>query len=191
MGDDRTAVHPCKHCNGTTFCSATRDATGKLKTRPACVCCLVRAGLNPKGIYDKVICSVCHGTGLVEAAQEPSRRPNPLRWYWLIVTPLLLIALCFFLFGVLSYYREEHKYDDLQDIVRQKGQEASRSTDALPLSAVRKLVRIGMEKAAVRYELGEPEHISGLGLENEIWNYRCKDGRLVITFADDYVSEVR
>src|SRR5215472_11090438 len=111
-------LYPCKHCNGTTFCSATRDATGKLKTRPACVACLVKAGLNPMAIYDKVICSVCRGTGLVEVTREDPRASRPFPWYWLIITPLVVISLAALLISAISYYREEHKYDNVQDVLR-------------------------------------------------------------------------
>jgi hypothetical protein len=190
MGDVQRAVHPCKHCNGTTFCSATRDATGKLKTRPACVGCLVKAGLNPKAIYDKVICSVCRGTGLVELTREAPRAPRPFSWYWLIITPLLVISLAALLSSAFYSYREEHKYDNGQDILRQRDEEAIRSTAGLPLSAIRTIVHQGMTKDAVSRELGDPMHITGQGF-SEVWNYRCKDGTLTITFANDVVREVR
>src|SRR5262245_58864185 len=109
-------LYPCVHCNGTTFCSASRDATGKLKTRPACVCCVVKAGLNPKGIYDRVVCSVCGGRGLVEPARVAPKVKRPANlWALLVVLPALLVALLFFAFGAGSYYRQRRTDDDMAD----------------------------------------------------------------------------
>jgi hypothetical protein len=186
-----TSLHPCKHCNGTTFCSATRDATGKLKTRPACVCCVVRAGLDPKAVYDKVICSVCEGKGIVEPAQEaPAAKRQPYEWYWWVVVPLLLASLAFFVFSALSYYREQHKYDDARDVMVQKTDETS-ATRKLPRSTVQGIVKNGMTKESVRSQLGEPTFVVTEAIDAEEWGYRCKDGDLRITFANDVVRGVR
>jgi hypothetical protein len=173
------ALYPCKHCNGTTFCSASRDAAGHLKTRPACVCCVVKAGLNPKAIYDKVVCSVCGGRGMVEPARESvkiKRRPN--RWL-LVVLPLLLLALLFFVFSALSYYRQRHDYDDIVD---QLLEERGGAAVILPLSDARSAVHAGMSKEAVKLALGEPYAIRPGDNDQEFWIYRCKDGKLLITF---------
>ncbi len=183
------ALCPCKHCNGTTFCSAVRDATGKLKTRPACVCCLARAGLDPKGLYDKVICSVCEGKGVVEPVSDaPPKRSSP-GWYWWVVAPLLPLALVFFAFSAVYYYREQHKYEDSRDVLAQQAGDSS-AIRRLPLSAVQSVVRNGMTKAEVREQLGEPTSVASEALEVEVWSYRCKDGYLRVSFTNETVQGV-
>ena len=185
------ALLPCKHCNGTTICSASRDGAGQLKLRPACVCCVVKAGLNPKGLYDKVICSVCQGKGLVEPATAgPRHRPISLR-LWLTLTPLLLAALAFFVFALLSYYRDQHRYDDVQDLMNQKIDESSLVTRQLTRIQVRGKIKPGMSPDDVRKQIGDPSHVMVAGLNQEAWNYRCNDGILLVSFQDDQVSDVR
>ena len=173
------ALYPCKHCNGTTFCSASRDAAGKLKTRPACVCCIVRAGLNPKGVYDKVVCSVCGGKGMVEPAPEPVKAKRRADRWLLLAVPLVLVALAFFVFSALSYYREQRqKYDDIvEQLLEERG-----GTATMPLADARSAVQVGMSKEAVKLKLGEPYAVRPGEGDAEFWIYRCKDGRLLITF---------
>jgi hypothetical protein len=177
-------LYPCKHCNGTTFCSASRDTTGKLKTRAACVCCIVKAGLNPNGVYDKVICSVCRGKGMVEPAGEPVKvKRGADRWLF-VVLPLLLVALSFFVFSALSYYRKPRDYDDIVDqLLEERGGTAA----AMMLSDARAAIHAGMTPEAVRLALGEPYAIRPGENAQEYWIYRCKDGRLLITFANGVV----
>jgi hypothetical protein len=179
------SLYPCKHCNGTTFCSASRDATGKLKTRAACVCCLIKAGLNPNGVYDKVVCSVCRGKGMVEPAGEPVKvKRGPDRWLLAVVLALLLVALTFFVFSALSYYRPRPDYGDIVDqLLEERGGAAA----AMQLSDARAAVRAGMTEEAVKLTLGEPYAIRPGEGGQELWIYRCKDGKLLITFSNGVV----
>ena len=173
------ALYPCKHCNGTTFCSASRDATGKLKTRAACVCCIVRAGLNPQGVYDKVVCSVCGGKGMVEPAREPVKPKRGADRWLLVVLPLVAVAVSFFVFSAMSYYRQRHEDDDIVD---QLLEERGGSAAVMPLSDARAAVHVGMSREAVKLALGEPYAIRPGENDQEFWVYRCKDGKLLITF---------
>src|SRR5262245_45076427 len=97
-GHVMTSLYPCKHRHGTTFCSASRDATGKLKVRVACASCVVKAGLNPKGVYDKVVCCVCGGKGMVEPARESAKARPAHDRLLLVVLPVLLLSVVFFAF---------------------------------------------------------------------------------------------
>jgi hypothetical protein len=176
--------YPCKHCNGTTFCSASRDGAGQLKTRPACVCCLVKAGLNPNAIYDKVICSVCGGTGLVEPARERPR-PRPIvDRALLVVLPALLAAVVVLAAGGWSYYRQRLEYEAVVD---QLLEERGGAAVTLSLSEARALVQGGMTGEAVRAALGEPYAVRQGEGEQEFWIYRCKDGKMIVTLINGAV----
>jgi hypothetical protein len=179
-----TSHHPCKHCNATTFCSASRDGAGQLKTRPACVCCLVKAGLNPNGVYDKVICSVCRGTGLVAPPRERAR-PRPIvDRALLIVLPALLVALVILAAGALSYYRQRLEYEAVVDqLLEERGGAAA----TLSLSEARAMIQGGMAGDAVKAALGEPYAVRQGEGEQEFWIYRCKDGKMIVTLINGAV----
>jgi hypothetical protein len=178
------ALYPCKHCNGTTFCSATQDTAGKLRTRPACVCCLVKAGLNPNGLYDKVICSVCGGRGQVEPAREPTRPRRVLDRTLLVVLPVLAASLILLVAGGAVYYRQRREYDDMVDRL---AEERLGAAATMSLSDARDAIHAGMTGAAVRALLGEPYTVRAGEGEQEFWFYQCKDGKMIVTMVNGAV----
>ena len=182
MGEAKPSLYPCKHCNGTTFCSASRDPTGKLKTRPACVVCLAKAGLDPKGLFDKVLCSVCRGTGMVEPASEPEKPRKGVDRMLLIAIPAVLLALVFFAFSALSYYRDRSKSGSGVEQLTE-----DTSTINLSVDEARDQVQNGMTPDEVKRALGDPHIIRSTSETQESWVYRCKDGRLLITFLNGRV----
>jgi hypothetical protein len=177
------SIHPCKHCNGTTYCSASKDANGKLKLRPACICCIVKAGLDPQGIYDKVICSVCGGRAVIQATAEVRPAKKSSTGLMVVVTVLLSISLVFFLSSIVYYYRQQPRPEDIPERIIDKDSVTSQMT----IADVRATVRVGMRKEEVRRELGEPYYIRDAEKEQEVWIYQCKDGKMLITFSNGVV----
>jgi hypothetical protein len=182
------ALITCNHCNGTTFCSARKDADGKLKTRPACYTCLARSGLDPNGIYDKVVCSVCGGRGVVRPEAQPAPRPQRARNPWLpyvILAPLVIVSLGVATLSAIAIYRQQHTYDDPAALLVEDvpGSTSSNLTKA----ELFRLVSVGMSKGRVKDAIGDPDSIKESPEGIDVWMYRCKDGRVLITFTNEVV----
>jgi hypothetical protein len=177
------AVHSCLHCNGTTFCSASRDGNGKLKIRPSCICCIVKAGLDPQGIYDKVVCSVCGGAGIVVPRAESDQR-RKLSGFWLaLVTSLLAASLTFSAVTFLYFTNQQDKYEEMLD----QQMDADSNTGQMTKTEVRASVPVGLKQEEVKNRLGEPYHIRNVDKDQETWTYRCRDGKMQITFMNGLV----
>jgi hypothetical protein len=177
------AVHTCLHCNGTTFCSAFRDANGKLKLRPSCISCVVKSGLDPQGIYDKVVCSVCGGAGMVAPRGENDRRRKPAGFLLALVTSLLAASLVFSFSGFLYFNNQRDKYEEMLD----QQMDADSNTGQMTKIEVRDCVPVGLKQEEVKNRLGEPYHIRSVNKDQETWTYRCRDGKMQITFMNGTV----
>jgi hypothetical protein len=177
----------CKHCNGTTFCSARREATGTVKLRPACQSCLVKSGLDPNGIFEKVVCSVCGGRGVVEPQPSPAEQARRRRTSWLtyaIVVPVIVVCLTFAVMSAVAIYREQHRYDDPASLVMD---DMNGTAADLTKADLLGLITPGMSKSKVRDVAGEPDSIKESKEGIDVWAYRCKDGRVLVTFTNEVV----
>jgi hypothetical protein len=186
-----STARTCKHCNGTTYCGGSISATsGKLRTRPACPTCLVKSRLDPAGIYDRVVCSVCHGTGAVLPASEtaPSRQASP--WGFAAVVAVVLAAVAFFSISLIFYLRALKTPDEMRQAIQEQSRNSAReSRDAIKLR-----VGVGMTRDYVEYALGEPDSSREMRNGNailELWNYECADGHVEISILDGKVQSVK
>jgi hypothetical protein len=164
------------------------SSSGKLKIRPGCPTCIAKSALNPKVFYDRVVCSVCGGTGIVQPKPQPSG-VSKASIIWLGLASLVVIAaLSFMTRNIMAYKREAYQYRDLVDELTQS-EENSRST--LSQAELLEKVRVGMTKDQVKEELGDPDSIRSFGTEpatTELWRYNCTDGHVVITIYNEAVQ---
>jgi hypothetical protein len=172
----------CKHCRGTTFCGGSYNA-GQLKTQPACPSCLIKSKLNPNGIYDRVVCSVCGGSG-VAVPEKKSRSRRGLTAEWLIAFVAVLLALVFSASTSIYYYLETERYRTIvENFLRDQGNDPSK----MSIAEVKSMLKGGMTRKEVREAIGDPNATkvidSGL-VVIELWTYRCQDGRLQLSLAD-------
>jgi hypothetical protein len=179
----------CKHCNGTTFCGGTKAANGTVKKRVACVSCVVRSALNPNVVYDRVLCSVCGGTGIVTAQAEGKKTKTPL-WV-LLVMPLMSGTILALIITVLSFQFELRRYKDLAE---QLSAIWDKGRDTPAKEVLGKLGR-GMKKADVKVRVGDPDtsyvpNAAGPEGQREYWYYNCPDGRVTVLFLEDTVEKV-
>jgi hypothetical protein len=180
----------CKHCNGTTFCGGSLGAGGKLKKSPACITCVVKSGLNPSTIHDRVVCSVCGGVGVVQPRKESIRAaPTPL-WMFLVV-PLFAATVVSLILTMISYNLELAKNKELQDKLGERWS-IRRET---PVKEVLSRVVTGMKKADVKATVGDPDvtyvpNSAGPEGEREFWYYNCADGVVAVLFVSDTVQKV-
>jgi hypothetical protein len=188
-GRPMNAPRICKHCNGTTYCSASTSArTGKLKTQPACLTCIVHSGLDPAGIYERVICSVCKGTGLVQL--PPARRVRQVP-DWMLVTVGLLVSVSLTYFGFVAYFswRQETKYQGVMEQMREQSRRAARESG----QAMRERIHVNMLVESVRLVAGEPDLIESMsdGDSNfELWHYECGKDHVKISVRDGKVQAI-
>jgi hypothetical protein len=180
----------CRHCNGTTFCGGSLGAGGKLKKSPACISCVVKSGLDPATIHDRVVCSVCGGVGVVEPRKEPLRSaPTPV--WMLLMVPLFVSTVIALVLTLISYNSELARNRELQEKLAETWTVRHGN---LMVEEIRAKVAAGMSKEEARELLGNPdakkELGSGVGM-TELWYYNCVDGRLVITIQDGTVQGVR
>jgi hypothetical protein len=99
---------PCQHCNGTTYCGARRDETGKLKLRTACTTCVFKSALDPRVVYSMVVCSVCKGTGKEPEAPAPQAKATP-PWLYAVWGGIAVAALAVAVFGGIAFERERNR----------------------------------------------------------------------------------
>jgi hypothetical protein len=179
---------PCTHCNGTSFCGASRDKTGKIRTRVACPTCLVHSRLNPNGVYDRVVCSVCGGAGRLQPKEEATA-PTTSPWVLYGVVGLVVVSFLFLAFSAVHVYREMRRY---RDQVERYQAETARSVRDMTSKEVRALCPPGTTKAKVKEELDEANFVKVLEgpIPTEIWYYLCADGRVAITFDAGRVKSV-
>jgi hypothetical protein len=182
----------CKHCNGTTYCGGSISATsGKLRTRPACPTCLVKSRLDPAGIFDRVVCSVCKGTGETQPESEIPQRRQTSAWGYSAVVGIVLAAFGFFGLSLYFYVRElntgKDQFKTLQEQAHKSHRESSES--------IKKVVTLGVTGDYVRFTLGEPNSTRELGNDEsvlEIWDYYCLDGGLVeISMLNGKVQSIK
>jgi hypothetical protein len=185
-----TAPRTCKHCNGTTYCGGSISATsGKLRTRPACPTCLVKSKLDPGGIYDRIVCSVCNGTGLVQPGAETPRRRQASPWGVAAITAIVVAAGAFFSVSLIFYLREPSP-EKLQETLRER----SRQTAYESMDSIKKRVGAGATKQFVQTALGEPKDIKEMGEPPnvlEVWEYECLDGHVRISMLNGKVTTVQ
>jgi len=183
--------HTCKHCNGTTYCGGSiSTSSGKLRTRPACPTCLVKSRLDPGGIYDRVVCSVCQGTGLVLPASETPRTRQASRWGVAAIVAVVVAAVAFFSVSLYFYIRGLNTPEEM----RQAIQEQSRRTARESRDSIKLRVLVGMTRDYVEYALGEPDSTREMNNGDavlELWEYECADGRVQISILDGKVQSVR
>jgi hypothetical protein len=180
MTDYRT----CKHCGGTTFCGGFKNAEGQLKTRTACTTCVIKSALNPKVVYDKVVCSVCNGTGIVRPGEESGRALARSRPLLLLVVALLGVSGVSLAFSIMAFTHEQRR---LQQQTEKLAEEAIRSGPGIPLEELRARLAPGMSQDQVRTESGRPtgaKQIATGFTDVELWSYQCTDGRIELTFHD-------
>jgi hypothetical protein len=78
-----TLGQTCPHCNGTTFCGASKDQHGSVTPGPSCATCKAKSGLDPQTRFENVICSVCEGKSVLppQAPSTATGKPN-MSWGW-------------------------------------------------------------------------------------------------------------
>jgi hypothetical protein len=187
-----TAPRICKHCNGTTYCGGSiSSSSGKLKTRPACPTCLVNSRLDPAGIYERVVCSVCRGTGLVEVTADDALRSKQASG-WLIRGAVALCGAALLLSGATIFLstRGINTPEAVQKAVREQARRAAReSRDTLHES-----VSVGMARDYVEWLLGQPDGSHQITNDEsvlELWDYDCRDGaRVQISILDGKVQAI-
>jgi hypothetical protein len=185
-----TSPRICRHCNGTTYCGATISPTsGKLKTRPACLSCIVASGLDPAGIYERVVCSVCRGTGLVQLppAQQVRQAPG-----WLLVSVCVLLSVTVTFVGVAAYYswRDETKYQGVTEQMREQSHRAARESG----EAMRQRIHVNMLEETVRLVAGDPDKIEAMSNGDstfELWHYKCGNDHVRISILDGKVQSIK
>jgi len=166
------------------------DERGKLKRKTACITCVVKSALDPKVIYDKVICSVCRGTGQVDPMNEGTE-PQTRTPQWLpIAAAAAICALVFLAYSAITANLEARKYKDQVDALTAETERASlaRSTEE-----VQAKLKVGMSALQVRHDVGEPDIIKQLGEafgDTESWRYNCTDGHVLITMYNGAVQTV-
>jgi len=181
----------CRHCNGTTFCGGSiSSSSGKLRTRPACPTCLVKSRLDPGGIYDRVVCSVCQGTGLVQPASETPRTRKASPWSVVAVVAIVAAAAIFFSVSFYFYMRGLSTPDESRRAI----QELSRKTARESRDTIKLRVSAGMTRDYVEYALGKPDTTQEMNNGDillELWEYECADGRVQISILDGKVQSVK
>jgi hypothetical protein len=174
----------CKHCGGTSFCGGFKNAEGQVKTRTACTTCVVKSALDPKVVYDKVVCSVCGGTGVVKPGQEGGLARLFSRHLLVLAVVLILISGVSLVLSIVTFTRGQQNY---QQLVEKLAQEAKQAGPGISREELRDRLQPGMTQEQVRTELGQPngtkEVNRGFG-DVELWSYECTDGHLELTFLD-------
>ncbi|HEV3084890.1 MAG TPA: hypothetical protein VGY66_34335 [Gemmataceae bacterium] len=183
------ASRVCNHCHGTTYCGGCKDAAGNLKLRTACTTCVVKSALNPQVVYNKVVCSVCGGTGVVQpghGARLSSRSGGAV----LLVASLLCgLSIVFFVISILLVLRPQNE--------SLKRREVDNAAAAMTAPETRAKIALGMTTGEVIEKLGEPDPDMvkkdvGEGFDSlELWTYVCADGRVQISFRDGKVQAVQ
>jgi hypothetical protein len=183
---------PCKHCNGTTYCGARLNSSSrKLKVAAACTTCVAKSHLDPRVVYTKVVCSVCRGTGTEPEGQSPAAEQETSVWLYILVTPLMILALVLAAFGGIAYERASRRLQDeaerfqQEKVLRPEGQQ---SVDVI------QRVEIGMDEAALKDELGEPDSIKPYEDSVpplEMWTYRCRDKPVRVSLRSGKVVSVK
>jgi len=180
----------CQHCNGTTYCGASRNSAGKLKLRPACPTCIVTSKLDPNGIYDRVVCSVCRGTGLVQPETYKSR-VAPFSNKLLILTSAISVgAVLFSGFILIAYIRERQNFENLPEKIWERSHFAS----SLSESEFRQRVTAGMTVDELQEAVGLPDNDMTLVSDPEalqVWDYTCSDSRLQVLVQDGRVHGIK
>jgi hypothetical protein len=182
---------PCKHCNGTTYCGARLDSSGKIKARTACTTCVVKSALNPRVVYNMVVCSVCQGTGREPEIHAPAAKHETSMWLYALVISLMLLALVLAGFSGIAYERASHRLQEEADLFQQEKvlrPEGKRSVDVL------QKVEVGMDEAALKDELGDPDSIKVYEDTQpplELWTYRCRDKPVWVSLRAGKVSSVK
>ena len=184
-----TAPQTCKHCNGTTFCGATTTANGVVKKRVACVSCVVRSGLQHNVVYDRVVCSVCGGTGIVQSEGGKRKTQTPL---WAVLgTPLMLGTIIALLVSLILSRYELARYKEMVEQLRLQALGPPGTTRSADFKA---RITPGMSSDTLREMVGAPDSMKQLGgglAELELWYYNCIDGRVMVTIRDGKVEGVK
>jgi len=182
----------CKHCNGTTYCGGSISRTsGKLKTQPACPTCLVKSRLDPAGIFERVVCSVCRGTGLVDStAHDVPRTKKVPAWVMIAVAVVCVTSVLFLAATVYFYYRESLTPDDIRRALLDQSRAAARESS----ETIRDRVSVGMSGDYVQWVLGDPDGTRQISSDEsvlELWQYECRDGaRVQISILDGKVQAI-
>jgi hypothetical protein len=159
----------------------------------ACHSCLAKSGLSPTGVFDKVVCSVCGGRGVVDPVAEAGQEQALSRGVLVFALILCVLGLGGVSVSAYVYYRAVHMYDDAPGLLIRGDAPGA----PLPQSKadVLKQVPQGATPDVVRGLLGEP-HARQVepqgtheGLRGEIaqWWYKCSDGTVQITFLNGKV----
>lgn len=168
----------CPHCNGTTYCGARRDPSGKLKWRAACTTCAVKSALDPHKVYTQVVCSVCRGTGKAPEAHAALVKQRDSLLLYAVVIPLVVLSLGLAVIGGIAYERYGTRYQE--ELERIEQEQVFRPEGALAKDVLTK-VKVGMDTAALTDALGAPEAVRTFqGPEGlDLWLYRCRDKKIV------------
>jgi hypothetical protein len=178
----------CKHCNGTTYCGARRDHTGKLKATAACTTCVAKSALDTRVVYNLVVCSVCGGTGRDRAAGATAAAPHTPVWMYVLVSCLTVLSVASAVFSGITYKQVSNR---LQEEAEAFEHQVVPRTELA--SDLKNKVEVGMEESKLKEELGEPDSIKLYEDANppwSMWIYHCRDGHVWITVQQGRVQAV-
>jgi hypothetical protein len=172
------------------YCGASISASsGKLKTRPACLSCIVASSLDPAGMYERVVCSVCRGAGLVHvpASQQAHQAPG-----WLLISVWVLMSVSLTFFGVTAYFtwREQTKYQGVTEQTRERSHKASRES----AEAMLQRIHINMPAESVQMIAGPPDKIEVMSNGDstiELWDFQCGNDHIRMSIQDGKVQSIR
>src|SRR5262249_50866576 len=144
----------------------------------ACTTCVVHSCLNPRIIYNMVVCSVCRGTGVERPSEPAPPSATGLNSPWLKVALLPCVGLLLVV-AVLSGMAYERASNRLREEADRFQREQVLNPNSSLTSEVRAKITMGMDEDDLRQDLGEPDAIKVVegGLSSfELWTYRCRDG---------------
>jgi hypothetical protein len=167
------------------------DSSGKLKARAACTTCVAKSALDPRVVYTMIVCSVCRGTGRESEIQAPAPKQETSVWWYVLVIPLMTLALVVAVFGGIAYERAGRRLQDEADFFQQEkvlrpgGERAGDVIQRVP---------VGMDETTLKEELGEPDSIKVYEDSVppvELWTYRCRDKPVRVSLKEGKVTSVR
>jgi hypothetical protein len=144
----------------------------------------VLSGLDPnRGVYDKVVCSVCRGRGVIDPNDRAERAAGTPAWVpYLIAVILAVVAI-----GLAGWsaYRVAARTDD--DPIDLLFRDSPTPNSDLTKDDLMQRVEGGMTKEKVKEVVGFPTLIKESPEGTDTWMFHCRDGRVMITFTDGKV----